>query len=183
MASLARFLALTAISICADLGLAQNANLSTGQKKVTKQSETAVKKNDEEKRLNRPALIFVKADRERIYALLAEQMKQREFTLTQKDANKIVFSKRTPGAEAATRRKQFDRSVTTPIIDDPRTILAFILIEKNSGYVVAGRMIVTTILNSQVFSFDVSERKEARINLNKTLEKLKSDADTPQATP
>ena len=107
-------------------------------------------------------------------------MKQQEFTLTQKDANKIVFSKRTPGAEAATRRNQFDRNLTTPIIDDPRTILAFILTEKDAGYVVAGRIIVTTIVNSQVFSFDVSEHKKARIELNRILERLKSDAKTSQ---
>jgi hypothetical protein len=44
-------------------------------------------------------------------------------------------------------------------------------------------MIVTTIINSQVFSFDVSERKEARIDLNKILEKLKLDAVTPKGMP
>jgi hypothetical protein len=183
MTYLARFLALIAISICADLALGQNATRSTVQKKPIKPSETAVEKSGEEKRRNLPALIFVKADRERIYALLAEQMKEQEFTLIQKDADRIVFSKRTPGAEAATIRKQFDRRVTTPIIDDPRSILAFVFVEKNGGYVVGGRMIVTTIRNSQVLSFDVSKRKEARMHLNKVLEKLKSDADIPQVTP
>ena len=180
MSSSAKFLALTAIVICADLGLGQNTN--PGHKNPPEQSNAAVE-SSEEKRLNRPALIFVKADRERIYALLAGWMKEQEFTLIEKDADKIVFSKRSSGAEAATRRKQFDRRLTTPIIDDPRVILAFILIEKNRGYVVGGRMIVTTIINSQVFSTDVSQHKGTRLGLNRILEKLKSDAETLQVTP
>jgi hypothetical protein len=178
MSSLARVLILTAVVVSADLAPGLTTNLSTAQKNPTKQSETAEKSSDE-KRFNRPAVIFVKADRERIYALLAEQMKEQEFTLIEKDVNKIVFSKRAPGAEAATMRKQFDRRLNTPIIDDPRTILAFILIEKNRGYVVGGRMIVTTIINSEVFSLNVSQDKQARIVLNKILEKLKSNADAP----
>lgn len=76
-------------------------------------------------------------------------------------------------------RKQFDRRLNTPIIDDPRTILAFVLIEKKTGCVVGARMIVTTIVNSQVFSLDVSKRKETLIGLTRILEKLKSDADAP----
>ena len=178
-----RFLALIAISICPPLSFAQNTLLSTIQKNPTKASQTAAEKTGEEKKPELPALIFVKADREKIYALLAEQMKEQEFTLVQKDADRIVFSKRTRGAGAATIRKQLDRRVTTPIIDDPRSILAFVLIEKDGGYVVGGRMIVTTIVNSQVFSFDVSKRKEPRMHLNKILAKLKSDADIPQETP
>ncbi len=183
MTYLARFLTLIVISICAVPGLGQNSTLSTGQKSSTKSPKPVVEKSSEEKRLNLPALIFVKADRERIYALLAAQMKEQEFTLIQKDADRIVFSKRAPGADAATKRKQFDRRVTTPIIDDPRSILAFVLVEKEGGYVVGARMIATTVLNSQVLSFDVSKYKGPRVHLNKILEKLKSDAAIPQVTP
>lgn len=181
MTLLQGFLVLTAISICFDSGLAQNNNLSTATQNPPKQSETVVEKSSKETRPNRPALIFIKAGRERIYALLTEQMNKQEFILIQKDAQTIVFSKRTPGAAAATIRKQFDRRVTTPIVDDPRTIIVFAVIEKDRGCVVGGRVIVTTILNGQVFSREVF--KEARRGLNLILEKLKSDAEGPQVTP
>lgn len=104
-------------------------------------------------------------------------MKRQKYELLQKDDNKIAFSRRTLGADAAIRRRNFDRNTTTPLIDDPRQIIAFILTAKSDGYVVAGRLIVTTVIASQVATFDLSEHKEVKIILNKELETLKAAAE------
>jgi len=177
MTRLIKFLTLALIFVYVNSVFAQNTNPGVGtDKNSDRQAKSEGQKGDEDRRLDRPPLIFVKADREKIYMLLAEQMKQQEFKLTKKDVNKIVFSKRTPGADAAISRKQYDRTVNTPIIDDPQIITAFILTEKNNGFVVAGRMIVTTIFpGSRVASFDVSDQKGAKVSLNRMLEMLVAD--------
>jgi len=159
---------------------AQSSSIS--QNKTSKKADDSEgrRKSEETKRLDRPALIFVKADREKIYTLLAGQMKQQKYEFDRKDTGKIVFSRRTTGVDAAIQRKSVNRTLTTPMIDDPRTIVAFILTESKNGFVVAGRMIGTVIIpGGQVASFDVSDERAARISLNKFLEKLKTEAERP----
>ena len=134
--------------------------------------------DDKAKRAALPPLIFIRAAREKIYATLAEQLKEQKYKLSKKDEHKIVFSRRTPGAHAAVRRRRASGSLTSPITDAPTQSLAFILTAKGDGFVVAGRMLVNEVLSgTDVMTFDVSNRPAIRADLNKGLERLKAAAE------
>jgi hypothetical protein len=136
----------------------------------------------EEKRLNREPVITIKADRETIYRLLASHMQEQGFRLLKKDNEVMVFDQRVGGAAAAIRRRSFDHSTTTPIVDDPRTIMAFGITRTKTAYMVVGRFVKTTVVMSEVSSRDLTAQKEGRINLNRALEKLKSAAERESGT-
>ena len=182
MIFLATILALVLVTLCPGLALAQNTSPTPSHNKTLKAQAAQKNKGDAQadKKPNLPAAIFVKADRERIDAVLTKQMKHKKFDFDGKDKDKIVFSRRAPGAEAAVQRRMYNRTLTSPIVDDPLTIISFILTEKFGGFVVVGYVTGTTILpNNQIYYFDLSNDKETRISLNLILKELKADAEKP----
>lgn len=145
--------------------------------KTDTQSQSA-----EEKRLNREPVITIKADRETIFRLLAGHMQEQGFRLLKKDNEVMVFDQRVGGAAAAIRRRSFDHSTTTPIVDDPRIIMAFGITRTKDAYMVVGRFVKTTVAQSQVISRDLTSQQKGRISLNRALEKLKSEAERESAS-
>lgn len=138
----------------------------------------APQKREEAKRYPLPPPVFVRAGREKIYATRAEQMKEQGYALVRKDEQKIVFTRRTPGAAAAVRRGRADRTVTSPIVDAPTQTLAFVLTERGGGFVVAARMIATELLpGADVYTYDASRLPAVHAGIRKDLERLKAAAE------
>lgn len=133
-------------------------------------------------RRNKPAApavtLFVRADREKVLARLTEQMSGKDYRVVKQGRDGIVFSRRTPGAAAAATRLNYDRSLTTPIVDDPRQIVLFSLTPDRDGFVLGARMIETdVVIIGTVVSRDVTRRKEKAAELKRELETLKAAAE------
>jgi hypothetical protein len=174
MTRLPALLILTIAFVVPHLAPAQTGKAQTPAEppKTEAQSLTA-----EEKRLNREPVITIKAERETISKLLASHMQEQGFRLLKKDNEVMVFDQRVGGAAAAIRRRSFDHSTTTPIVDDPRIIMAFGITRTKNAYMVVGRFVKTNVAESRVSSRDLTNQQEGRISLNRALEKLKAEVE------
>lgn len=163
------------------LSLCQAQSKSSDKTKSNTTSQpTNDQQADDEKKFDPPPVLTLNADRDLIVKLLMKQMKDKEFRLTKKEPDVLVFEKRIPGAEAAIKRNGYDRSTMTPIVDDPKMIMAFGFESKEKGTLIVARMIETTVIGIEIFRRDVTEKKQGRVSLNKILEQLKLDLEREQ---
>lgn len=145
--------------------------------KQNTEKNSALTQADEERKWDHTPEITIPAEQQLIVNVLKKQMKDDGYRLIKQEADVLVFDRRTPGAAAAERRNSYNRTTMTPIIDDPRTIMAFGLTVKKKDTLVVARLMVTTVIQSQILQRDVTDKKMARITLNKVLDQLKTEID------